>query len=101
MAVRLEAAFSNLLHLGVSLLEGQPSTWLFQALSRAINLQLLHMDLVSLQPLPLLSRVKHLLWYIKTEVMIDFCDAIGESACLETLGMGRECSKYRKVKPEK
>ncbi len=102
MADRSESAFSNLQQLRVSLLEGQPSTWLFQALSKAINLQLLHMDLVSLQPLPLLSSLKHLLLYIRTEDNLGegFCNAIGDLACLETLCMGREFGKYRMFRHE-
>ena len=60
------------------------------------------MDLVSLQPLPLLSSLKHLLLYIRTEENLgeSFCNDIGDLACLETLGMGREFSKYRRFRPE-
>lgn len=94
VADRSESAFSNLQQLGVSLQEGQPSAWLFQSLSKANNLELLHMDLVSLQPLPLLNSLKHLLLNIKTVENLGkgFCNAIGEFTCLQTLGMGRELS---------
>lgn len=83
-------SFSNLAQIGISIDDVQPAAWLTSLLTRAVKLEVLLLDVLNVQPLPPLGRLKHLLLYINRHQKLSesLCTSLAGLPCLQTLCIG-------------